>query len=49
VSKSNGVEVRRLSDKERKALIKRADKALKSQAEAEQMAKLEPFFRSIGL
>jgi hypothetical protein len=49
MSKSNGVEVRRLSDKERKALIKRADKALKSKAEAEQMAKLEPFFRSIGL
>jgi hypothetical protein len=49
VSKSNGVEVRRLSDKDRKALIKRADKALKSKAEAEQMAKLEPFFRSIGL
>jgi hypothetical protein len=49
VSKSNGVEVRRLSDKQRKALIKRADKALKSKAEAEQMAKLEPFFRSIGL
>jgi hypothetical protein len=49
VSKSDGVEVRRLSDKQRKALIKRADKALKSKAEAEQMAKLEPFFRSIGL
>jgi hypothetical protein len=49
VSKSNGVEVRRLSNAKRKALIKRADKALKSKAEAEQMAKLEPFFRSIGL
>jgi hypothetical protein len=49
VSKSNGVEVRRLSDKQRKALIKRAGKALKVKAEAEQMAKLEPFFRSIGL
>jgi hypothetical protein len=49
VGKYNGVEVRRLSDKERKALIKRADKALKAKAEAEQMAKLEPFFRSIGL
>jgi hypothetical protein len=49
VSKSNGVEIRRLSDKDRKALIKRADKALKTKAEAEQMAKLEPFFRSIGL
>jgi hypothetical protein len=49
VAKSNGVEVQRLSDKERKALIKRADKALKTKAEAKQMAKLEPFFRSIGL
>jgi hypothetical protein len=49
VSKSNGVEVRRLSDKNRKALIRRADKALKAKADAEQMAKLEPFFRSIGL
>lgn len=49
VSKSNGVEVRRLSKSSTKALIKRADKALRAKTDEEQAAKLEPFFRSIGL